>query len=68
MDCKIFNLVNVKVVFYGDEPPSGESTTAECGVNYKLIAVITETAQWGTPSCSRSKPAKENGVRDSGSN
>ena len=23
-------------VFYGLEPPSGESTTTECGVNYKL--------------------------------
>ena len=21
-------------VFYGQEPPSGESTTTECGVNY----------------------------------
>ena len=25
----------------------------ECGVNYQLLAVITEVAQWGTPSCSR---------------
>ena len=40
-------------VFYGQEPPSGESTTTECGVNYQLLAVITEVAQWGTPSCSR---------------
>ena len=23
-------------VFYGKEPPSGESTTTECGVNYQL--------------------------------
>ena len=38
-------------VFYGQEPPSGESTTTECGVNYQLLAVITEVAQWGTPSC-----------------
>ena len=38
-------------VFYGQEPPSGESTTTECGVNYQLLAVITEAAQWGTPSC-----------------
>ena len=29
-----------KVLFYGQEPPSGESTTAECGVNYQLLAVI----------------------------
>ena len=40
-------------VFYGQEPPSGESTTTGCGVNYHLLAVITEVAQWGTPSCSR---------------
>ena len=38
--------------FYGQEPQSVESTTTECGVNYQLFAVITEVAQWGTPSCS----------------
>ena len=27
-------------VFYGQEPPSGESTTTDCGVNYLLLAVI----------------------------
>ena len=27
-------------VFYGLEPPSGESTTTECVVNYQLLAVI----------------------------
>ena len=27
-------------VFYFQEPPSGESTTTECGVNYRLLAVI----------------------------
>ena len=27
-------------VFYGQEPPSGESTTTECRVNYQLLAVI----------------------------
>ena len=26
--------------FYGQEPPSGESTAIESGVNYQLIAVI----------------------------
>ena len=31
-------------VFYGQEPPSGESTTTECGVNYQLLSVITEVA------------------------
>ena len=32
-------------VFYGQEPPRGESTTTECGVNYQILAVITEVAQ-----------------------
>ena len=27
-------------VFYGQEPPSGESTTTESGVNYQLLAVM----------------------------
>ena len=27
-------------VFFGQEPPSGESTTTECGFNYQLFAVI----------------------------
>ena len=27
-------------VFYGQKPPSGESTTTECGFNYQLLAVI----------------------------
>ena len=55
-------------VFYGQEPPSGESTTTECGVNYQLLTVITEVAQWGTPICSRPQPAMDNGVRDCRSN
>ena len=33
---------------------SGESTTTECrGNNYKLLAVITEIAQWGKASWSQ---------------
>ena len=32
-------------VFYGQEPPSGESTTSECGFNYQLLAVI----YWSSP-------------------
>ena len=32
--------VNKGKVFYGQEPPSGESTTAESGVNYELLAVM----------------------------
>ena len=37
-----------------------------CGVTrpYRLLAVITEVAQWGTPSCSRPQSATENGVGD----
>ena len=55
-------------VVYGQEPPSGESTTTESGVNYQLLEVITEAAQWGTPSCSQPQPATDNGVRDGRSN
>ena len=51
-------------VFYGLEPPTGEYTATECGVNYQLFAVITEVAQWGTPCCSRPQQATDNGVRD----
>ena len=61
------NYCKVKV-FYCQEPPSGESTPTECGVNYQLLSVITEVAQWGTPSCSRPQTATDNGVRDSRSN
>ena len=28
------------LVCYGQEPPSGESTSTECGLNYQLLAVI----------------------------
>ena len=31
------NLVKGKV-FYGQEPPSGESTTTESGVDYQLLS------------------------------
>ena len=55
-------------VVYGQEPPSGESTTTECGFNYELLAVITEVAQWGAPSCSQPQPATDNGVIDGRSN
>ena len=55
-------------VFYGQEPPSGESTTTECGVNYQLLTVITKAAQWGTPSCNQPQPATDNGIRDGRSN
>ena len=55
-------------VFYGQEPLSRESTTTECGVNYQLLTVITEVAQWGTPSCSRPQPATDNGITDGRNN
>ena len=58
----------ISKVFYGQETPSGESAIRECGVNHQLLAVITKVAQWGTPSCSRPQPAKDNGVRDGRSN
>ena len=34
-----FATVKVKV-FYGQGPPSGESTTTECMVNYQLLAAV----------------------------
>ena len=46
------SLKKVKVV-YVQEPPCGEFTTTECGFNYQLLAVITEVAQLGAPSCSQ---------------
>ena len=33
-------LVKKCKVFYGQKPPSGESTTTECVFNYQLLAVI----------------------------
>ena len=34
-------------VFYGQEPPSGESTTTECGVNYQLPAgMLLKQPNW----------------------
>ena len=67
--CALALCVKVKgKVFYGQEPPSRESTTTECGVNYQLLAVITELAQWGNPSCSRPQPATDNAIRDCRSN
>ena len=57
-----------KKVVYGQEPPSGESTTTERGFNYQLLAVITEVTQLGAPSCSQPQSATDNGVRDGRSN
>ena len=33
-DLVILGVTFKSEVFYGQEPPSGESTTTECGVNY----------------------------------
>ena len=35
-------------VFYGQDPPSGESTTTECGFNYQLLAVIYRSSPMGS--------------------
>ena len=32
----LFSVSGKCKVFYGQEPPSGESTTTECGFNYQL--------------------------------
>ena len=39
---EVFTLFSYKKgkVYNGQEPPSGESTTIECGVNYQLLAAI----------------------------
>ena len=34
-------------VFYGQEPPSGESTTTESGVNYQLLSVMHRSSPQG---------------------
>ena len=36
----VFSLKKKGKVFYGQEPPSGESTTTESGVNYQLLSVM----------------------------
>ena len=61
---RLQNIYKKCKVFYGQEPPSGESTTTD----YQLLAVISEVAQWGTSSCSRPQPNTDNGVRDGRSN
>ena len=44
MSCKLTNNVVIYKgkgeVFYGQEPPSGESTTTESGANYQLLSVM----------------------------
>ena len=38
--CLLVGIVGKGKVFYGQEPPSGESPATECGFNYQLLAVI----------------------------
>ena len=41
----ITNLKRIGKVFYGQEPPSGEPTTTDSGVDYQLLAVM----YWSSP-------------------
>ena len=44
----LYKLCKVKSkVFYGQEPPSGESTTTESGVNYQLLSVMHRSSPLG---------------------
>ena len=54
-------------VFYGQEPPSRESTTTICEVNY-LLAVMLLNLPTVELICSGPHPAIENGVREGRSN
>ena len=38
--CVVGNKESKDKVFHGQEPPSGESTNTECGVNYQRLAVM----------------------------
>ena len=40
-------LVKKAKIFYGQEPPSGESTTTECGVNYQLLSLMYKSSPMG---------------------
>ena len=62
------SLISKGKVFYGQEPPSGESTITECGVNYQQLAVIYWSSPMGNSSCSRPQLATDNGIRDGRSN
>ena len=47
-----YNIYFIRIIkkgkfFYGQEPPSGEFTTTECGVNYQLLAVICWSSRMG---------------------
>ena len=56
-------------VFFGREPPNGESTTTIlCGQLSTTCSNVTQVAQWAASSCSRPQPAMDNDVRDCRSN
>ena len=40
-----WNSYKKKAVFFGQEPPNGESTTTECGFNYQLLEEFSELVQ-----------------------
>ena len=40
VQCKVISAKVKAKVFYGQKPPSGESTTTECWVNYQLLIVM----------------------------
>ena len=55
-------------VFYGQEPPRGESTSTECGINYQLLAVIYCSSPVVNSWLQSPQPATDNGIRDGRSN
>ena len=55
-------------VFNGQEPPSGESTTTECGFNYQLLAVIYWSSPMGSSQLQSTTPATDHSVTDGRSN
>ena len=55
----VVKCIKVKV-FYGQEPPSGKSTTTGCGIILSTTCSnAAEVAKWGVPSCSQPQPATD---------
>ena len=55
-------------VFYGQEPPSGEYTATECGVNYQLLAVIYWSSPMGNSWLQLTTTIMDKGAKDGRSN
>ena len=53
-----------KVVLCGQEPRSGESTTTECGLSYRLLAVIYRSSPTGNSYLPSITTDYGNGVRE----